>query len=907
MPKRKMIDTFFDKQPPRAFEKTLSDFDKQEIPCCGKFPVAENAVTPQEIFLKKGVFESEELLETVFLDFASFLRVNRLGGKKYPVELVYKKGLEKEEFIIAPKTDGCRIYAAGKEGVRRGLIRLEDLMKIGGGSLTLSKTHEKPVLKRRISRCFFSPTNRPPKNLVELDDDVDYYPDGYLNKLMHDGVNAVWIYSDFDSLIKTPFISEFGEGSERRIKKLNATIKKAKRYGIDVFLFLLEPISLSNQTINKRHPNISDRYPQTHGNVYHDRLSGEREVAFCTYTEFGKAYCIDAIKRLFSLVPELGGILSITQGERLTSCSTVYSDDEGGWRNVCPHCGKYSKAEILNQKIEVIKEGMRQAGTKAEYISWTYEHRMWNDELILEYVDGTPKDVVLMQNFEDNGREVQLGKKRVAIDYWLSYRGPSHMFTLTAEQARRLGKTMYAKMQVSCSHELASVPYVPVPGIIYDKLTSAKKLGVSGILESWYFGNYPCLMSKAAETLSFDRKFSSKMQFLNYLARQYRNAEEAPTLAKAWRYFERSYELYPLNVLFSYYGPMHDGIVWELSLLPKNRPLSRSWQLIDRTDGDRIGECLFAGHTAEEAETLLCQMERLWKKGCQLLRALPSAGFDEQKSVAESILLLIASSRNIVKFYRLRNELGYQRGDSRQILSKMKGIVKREIANSEKMIGLCKADSRLGFHSEAEGYKFFPAKLRRRIKLLKKLLAKEFSLVEQRIGAGLSPLAYYEGKDKITARVLAGREEWNEDWKTLSDGVSKFRLLVLRDEIKMECIGAKDTDFVVCNEFELNFPQPAVILKSDGRVLLYRDCITHQSLLDERGEEEKAKWQVECFSTAEKTRLIATLKKSSVGFVRLPYKLLVKTRMGGNWCEEGIPTHTLGKSILSPGEFGWVE
>ena len=194
------------------------------------------------------------------------------------------------------------LYASEREGVRRGVIRLEDLLKIGGGSLTLSATHEKPVLKRRISRCFFSPTNRPPKNLVELDDDVDYYPDGYLNKLMHDGVNAIWIYSDFDSLIKTPMIPEFGKGSERRIKKLNATIEKCRRYGVDVFLFLLEPIALTNYTIDKRHPGISERYPQTHGNIYQDAFSEEKAIAFCTYTEFGKAYCIDAVKRLFSLV-----------------------------------------------------------------------------------------------------------------------------------------------------------------------------------------------------------------------------------------------------------------------------------------------------------------------------------------------------------------------------------------------------------------------------------------------------------------------------------------------------------------------------------------------------------------------------------------------------------------------------
>ena len=57
-----------------------------------------------------------------------------------------------------------------------------------------------------------------------------------------------------------------------------------------------------------------------------------------------------------------------------------------------------------------------------------------------------------MQNFEDNGREYQLGKKRCAMDYWLSYVGPSEMFKFTADTARRFEKKLYAKMQVCCSH-----------------------------------------------------------------------------------------------------------------------------------------------------------------------------------------------------------------------------------------------------------------------------------------------------------------------------------------------------------------------------------------------------------------------------------------------------------------------
>ena len=64
-----------------------------------------------------------------------------------------------------------------------------------------------------------------------------------------------------------------------------------------------------------------------------------------------------------------------------------------------------------------------------------------------EYVKHAPDDVMLMQNFEDAGFAEQLGVERQAIDYWLSYTGPSVMFDVTAEQANKSGKHLFAKMQ----------------------------------------------------------------------------------------------------------------------------------------------------------------------------------------------------------------------------------------------------------------------------------------------------------------------------------------------------------------------------------------------------------------------------------------------------------------------------
>ena len=632
-------------------------------------------------------------------------------------------------------------------------------------------------------------------------------------------------------------------------------------------------------------------------------------VAFCTYTEFGKNYCYEAMEKLFTLVPKLGGFISITQGERVTSCSTVWTNDEFEWTNTCPHCSKYSRAEILSQKVETLREGMRRAKPEAEFISWTYEHRLWDFDEIASYVEKAPYDVALMQNFEDNGRCYQLGKKRVAIDYWLAYDGPSEMFSYTAKKARENGKTCYAKMQVCCSHEIASVPYIPVPGLIYDKFTRAKELGVTGVLESWYFGNYPCLMSKAAEMLSFDKVFSSKTEFLSELARLYYSETEAPFAERAWACFEKAYTQYPVNVMFSYYGPMHDGVVWELALLPRNYSLSRSWLLSDPPNGDRIGECLFFGHTISEALMLLSEMHTWWQKGLgELAKTSKWAENDEQITVAKALGVLIESGKNIIEFYKLRNDLGYARMDAQETLNKLSEIVSKEMLQCDKMSALCEQDNRLGFHSEAEGFKFFPEKLTLRKEKLKTLLQTEFPIVKQRICEGKTPLAYFNGEEENVKSYTTSKNGLkNAEWERLSDGESKFKIAISDKAVCVELYSPRKTDFMLCNEFELFFPSLQAVIKSDGRVHLYRDCMTHQSILDERIEEEKGKWQVEDISSGTETHLILTMDKKSCGFVRLPYKLLLKTTDGALWQKDEEPVRTLGKVLITPRDFGWIK
>ena len=894
------MDLFYNNQPTRTFENDLREY---EIPVVRKVNVKSNdLISINGVDLDFGVFGSDKALSTAFTRLEKFLKTNTLYGGEYRFTIKKDEKLKNEQFVLDIDEKCCTAFVGTADGARRAIIHFEDLLVIGGGNLKKGKVSINTEIELRLARCFFAPINRPPRNLAELDDNVDYYPDAYLDRLMRDGANAVWVYADLDNLVKSSYIKEFGVDSEKRIKKLNAVIEKCALYGIKVYLFTIAPMSLDEFSMKARYPGIEKEYPQVYGNA----LRGPK--GFCTYSDFGKKYLEETIENLVKSAPKLGGIISITFGERVTHCGNTWPDLEGVWSNTCPHCGDKTQMQIVAHTAKIIKDAIDRVNPEVEFISWTYGHRGQPLEKIAEYVARCPENVSMLQNFEDDGRVLQLGKKRFALDYYLSYAGPSEMFKHTAVNATSQNKKIYAKMQVCCSHEIATVPYIPVPGIIYDKLTRAKQLGVTGIMESWLFGNYPCLMSKAVGMLSSDYKYESKKDFLIQLASLYWSEEDAKKVALAWDYFEKGYENYPINVMFNYYGPMHDGVVWELSLMPKNNALSRTWQLVDRPNGDRIGECLFEGHTIDEAITLCEMLSENWQKGLYILQTLSNIdkANEEQVSVAKALGILFDSGLNILRFYKLRNDLGYSKGDLRAILSQMKDIVYVEIENSKKMIVLCEKDNRLGYHSEAEGYKFFPEKLKVRIDSLESLLKDEFDLVEKRIDNNESPLPYYLGEQKGTKSVNASRNGLEgAEWAYLDDGASKFRISV-GEYIEIEIKSEKKENFCFDNEFVLNFPDATMVVRHDGKIKPYIEA-GHQSLLDEKAKEEVAKWKVESLSQGGGTHLILKIKKEDTKFIRLPYKFLISSYSDAKWTRDENPIYTLGKCLLSPNDFGWIK
>ena len=759
----------------------------------------------------KVVFKDDEkLLETAYADIKRFLSEAGIDGDDVTCRIIKsRKAMETEAYRVTID-DNVTIEATDTEGVRRAVYWLMDQLK-AAPFLKRGVVERKPWLKNRISRCFFGPIKRPPHNIDELMNDIDYYPEEYLSLLAQEGINGLWLTITFREICDTSLRPACADAA-KRLSKLRDTVERCRRYGIKIWAFCIEPAAWSS----------ANPLPKGHENQLACGWSEEKSVhgsfPFCVNSPEARQYLEECTYSLFSSLPHLGGIINISYGERPTSCLSRFSPlNECG--KLCENCSFGSPKEIFKAVNASMARGMKRANPTAEFISWLY---IPYAEQIHGWIYELPKDldgeVVVSFNFESGVTRSQLGRTRAGGDYWLSAVGPSDRFCRMAQSCEGHAE-MSAKIQVGCSHEVATIPYVPVPGILYRKYREMKRLGVRHVMQCWYFGNYPGLMNEAAGKLAFEDFSNDEDAFLQELAMPDWGADAAHAVA-AWKLFAEAYGNYPLDIQFQYYGPMHDGPVWPLHLKYNFSSLTRSWQPDGFPSGDAIGECL-ANFRLDEAERLCAALSSKWHEGLLVLRKTDAERHRMELSLAEALDIQFASAANILRFYAMRHALTIaEPQDARSFLLAMRKIVQQEITASERLAELCEQDGRLGYHSEAEVFKYFPEKLRWRAKQLKKLLDTDFKDARQTLSEG-DPLEEYLFEDE--------REAWAEgDWREVGKENMRWRFSADSETVKVEAEFSGHHDYpetawlIVYDREGLSMPLPAMCVSKQPSMETYR-------------------------------------------------------------------------------------
>lgn len=642
----------------------------------------------KSVFFRKNFPDPEKRLDTVYRDLARYFEAAGYGNKKegFSFRTRFRKTDCFEEYQIEISTDDCIISAGDTEGIRRGLYAFEDLLLAKEGAWPEPQTIiRRPWLKTRLGRCPFSPVKRWPVNTDELLDDIDYYPDAYLNRLAHDAVNGSWLVCSLRELGISSFTEEDPQ-RRKRLEKLSAVAEKCRRYGIRIYLFMIEPFGMpAGDPLLKAHPEMSG--PPAWGG----------KTTFCPHSPATRQYLREMFSSLFREVPALGGVINITHGERPTTCVSTVGQGSDAQVVCSSKCG-LSNGEIINLCLEAMFDGIRSASSDAELIAWFY---FPDPEKLSEWAskiaDAVPDGVIPQFNFESGGKKMQLGRTHTGNDYWVSYTGPSERFVRAAERRRGIS----AKLQLGCGHELATVPYIPAPGQAYRKYRAMHKLGVGHVMHSWYVGNFPGLMSRAMGLLAFEEFKDSEEDFLRRLAAPEWGATSRQAV-KAWLAFGTAYRSFPFSIMFQYYGPQNAMPMWKFHFMPDLDPLGPPWKPNYPLGGDTVGEAL-SGFTIGETEELVRKMADGWRKGLSHLlplRKIFAKNRDRIRDIdiAVTLGILLDGSLNLLRFYSLREKLFLGK---KSVLSEMVDILHSQKRLLEQLAPLLDADSRLGFHGEA--------------------------------------------------------------------------------------------------------------------------------------------------------------------------------------------------------------
>jgi len=529
-----------------------------------------------------------------------------------------------------------------------------------------------------------------------LTPELDPYPDGLLQRLSDLGVNGVWLHVVLRQLAPgSATFPEFGAGHERRIENLRRLVERAKKYGIDLYLYMNEPRAMEASFFKNR-----------------EGIKGVQEGNFhtlCTSAPEVRQWLTDSLTYVFKEVPGLGGVFTITASENLTNCYS-HSRTAAG----CPRCSKRPGPEVIAEVNRAIAAGVWAGNPKAKVIVWDWgwpdasDTKQNNSGWTEQIINALPEDVYLMSVSEWSKPIVRGGVATTVGEYSISTVGPGPRATKHWALAKKRGLKTLAKIQANCTWELSAVPYLPVMNLVAQHCANLADADIDGLMLSWTVGGYP------SPNLQLVRCFDAEPrptveQALAKVAEARYGADAAPTVLKAWSKFSTAFSEYPFHGSLVYNGPMQCAPANLLYPQPTEYRATMVGFPYDDHDGWRA---------VYPANVLAGQFEKIaagWDEGLSLFQAateranvpFQQANLREDAVLAEAAGLHFRSTASQTRFIMARNALlsGALKGKERQAqIDGIRQAATVEIETARRLFTLVYQDSRIGFEASNHYY-----------------------------------------------------------------------------------------------------------------------------------------------------------------------------------------------------------
>ncbi len=543
---------------------------------------------------------------------------------------------------------------------------------------------------------------------------ADLHTDAVIRPIAADGFNGIWLRGRLRELARTALFPELGDAKAgARCASLQTLIARAKKHGLGLYLYFNEPLALAaNHPFWKTHPELAG---QPHRN-----FCGEDVISLCTSTPLVQRWFTEAVEGLLEALPGLGGVILITASEYHSHCWSHQArrglDDgfvEAAVRPLdCPHCREREPAELVADIVTVWSRAAQRQTHPPRVIAWNWSWSIWYEDPQREVIERLPEGVTVMADWERGGKRPWQGRELLVDEYSLSYAGPSERFLGSARAARERGFPVMAKLQLGTTHELATVPNLPLLGFLHGKFAGMLEHGVSGFMGCWNFGCGHTLNTQAVRRF-VEHPEKDPQVFLTGLASSYFGDVEMGRLLRAWQLFGEAFAAYPFSIRMLYFSPMNEAPAVPLTLRYEDRPLEGTW--VEHTIGDRLEDCL-ASFTLEEVITSFETMRDRWSEGLVDYTAVLGTAFpvgedlqrhrEEELSTARMILCHLQAVANIFRFHRWRRETMKRHGlippcdlpPDREAL----GMIRAQRDIARRALDLVLKDERLGWHQECQ-------------------------------------------------------------------------------------------------------------------------------------------------------------------------------------------------------------
>lgn len=522
-----------------------------------------------------------------------------------------------------------------------------------------------------------------------LTPELDPYPDGLLQRLSDLGVNGVWLHVVLRQLAPSPMFPEFGAGHEQRIANLRQLVARAKKYGIDIYLYMNEPRAMEAAFFEDR--------PDLKG------VSEGNFSTMCTSTSQVRQWLTDSLTYVFRQVPDLGGVFTITASENLTHCYS-HSRTAAG----CPRCAKRPGPEVIAEVNKAIAAGVWAGNPRAKVIVWDWgwpDDGDWTEQII----NALPDNVYLMSVSEWSKPITRGGIAGTVGEYSISTIGPGPRAQNHWALAKKRGLKTIAKIQANCCWEISAVPYLPVMNLVAQHGANLAQADVDGLMLSWSVGGYPSPNLQLLRCFDAD-PIPTVDEALAKVAQARYGAPAAPKVVQAWSKFSTAFTEYPFHVALLYNGPMQCG------------PANLLYPEPTKYHATMVGfpyDDLDAWRGNYPPEVLAGQFEKLdagWRAGLACLRQAASRLTEDfsKKNMRKDLVLAEAadchfrSAANQVRFILARNVLlsgARSEADRQAAAETIKRITDDEIQNARLLFALTgHSDSRIGFEASNHYY-----------------------------------------------------------------------------------------------------------------------------------------------------------------------------------------------------------